>query len=145
MPELYDTMFLESSREVRRLLRSLDVVFTALEFSNFRKRFHLNEKETEYLQAKGLPVILEHAEKFVNERLAPAEPPQDGKQTPMTGHPVFVAQHGTGTCCRGCLQKWHHIPKKVELSGEQIAYVMSVIERWLRVEVSTKSEQASNI
>ncbi len=129
-------MFLALSRRSGGHLRSLDVVFTALEFSNFRKRFHLNEKERDYLLTKGLPTILEHAAQFVAERLAPAEPVRDGKQTPMNGHPVFVAQHGTGTCCRGCLQKWHHIPKKVALTSEQSSYIVAVIERWLRVEVS---------
>ncbi len=25
----------------------------------------------------------------------------------MKGHPVFVAQHATATCCRECIRKWH--------------------------------------
>jgi hypothetical protein len=110
---------------------NLDTVFDALEQSTFRQKFHLNAKDAGYLQQKGLPTILLHAHQFIGTRLAPAEPAKDGKQTPFKGHPVFVAQHATATCCRSCLAKWHHIPKGIELSSEQQDYVVSVIERWL--------------
>jgi hypothetical protein len=49
----------------------------------------------------------------------------------MHGHPVFIAQHATATCCRSCLAKWHFIPPGRDLTEEQIAYVVGVIERWL--------------
>ncbi len=74
-------------------------------------------------------VVLEHACDFVSMRLAPADPPNDGRQTPMRGHPVFVAQHATATCCRGCLEKWHRISKGSGLSREEQAYVVEVIAR----------------
>lgn len=112
-------------------MRDLDELFEQLKNSNFRQRMRLNTKEIEYLKSKGLPTVLEHAVRFINERLAPAEPPRDGKQTPFRGHPVFVAQHATATCCRGCLYKWHHIPKQIELSAEQKQYVLRVLQRWL--------------
>lgn len=110
----------------------LDDLFARLARSDFRARFRLRGRELEYLRAKGLREVLEHAERFVAERLAPAEPPNDGKQTPYGKHPVFVAQHATATCCRGCLQKWHSIPKGRELSQLQRRHVVSVLERWLR-------------
>jgi Domain of unknown function (DUF4186) len=112
-------------------VRDLDELFEQLKNSNFRQRMRLNPKEIDYLKSKGLPTVLEHAVRFINERLAPAEPPRDGKQTPFRGHPVFVAQHATATCCRGCLYKWHHIPKQIELSAEQKQYVLRVLQRWL--------------
>lgn len=112
-------------------MRNLDIVFSELKHSEFRKRFRLGAKDADYLAKKGLSTILEHAHEFVASRLAPASPPRDGKQTPFKGHPVFVAQHATATCCRGCLAKWHNIGKGVELSDEQKKYVVSVIERWL--------------
>ena len=84
-------------------------LFEKLSKYNFRSRFHLSTKDKEYIAAKGLATICKHAEDFVAKRLAPAVIPNDGRQTPMRGHPVFVAQHATATCCRGCLEKWHHI------------------------------------
>src|SRR5215210_6798355 len=92
-------------------MRNLSEVFTALSRSAFRSGFSLGPRESAYLDSKGMVVILEHARDFVLRRLAPAFPVNDGKQTPFKGHPVFVAQHATGTCCRGCLSKWHGIPK----------------------------------
>ena len=98
----------------------LDEVFERLARSTFRRRFRLNAAEKEYLERKGLDAVMMHGEKFIDESLAPAEPPNDGKQTPMRNHPIFVAQHGTATCCRGCLEKWHSIPKghALTLRGE---------------------------
>ena len=89
----------------------LDEVFERLARSSFRRRFRLRAAEREYLERKGLDAVMSHGEKFIEERLAPANPPNDGKQTPMRNHPIFVAQHATATCCRGCLEKWHRIPK----------------------------------
>lgn len=112
-------------------MRPLDALFAALQRAPFRQRFRLNSQDQRTLQQKGLAVILHHAEAFVAQRLAPAQPHNDGQQTPMRGHPVFVAQHATATCCRGCLAKWHQIPAERALSLEEQAYIVVVIERWL--------------
>jgi len=113
-------------------MRDLDELFEALKRSSFRSGFKLGEVERRYLQGHGLDQVLGHAKRFISERLAAAEPVKDGKQTPMRGHPVFIAQHATGTCCRSCLAKWHGIVKGRELTGEEQAYVVGVLERWLR-------------
>ena len=115
-------------------MRDLDELFAALDRSRFRRRFRLRGKEAAYLQQRGLETILEHARQFVESRLADAEPVNDGKQTPMRNHPVFIAQHATATCCRGCLAKWHHLAKDRALSAAEIDYVVGVIERWLRLQ-----------
>ena len=90
---------------------SFETLFERLNQSAFRSRFSLKEAELNYLEEKGMETVRRHAEEFVRMRLAPAQIPNDGRQTPMKGHPVFRAQHATGTCCRGCLCKWHGIPK----------------------------------
>lgn len=113
-------------------MRDLDAVFAALSRSAFRRRFRLGARQREYLEAKGMRVVLAHAGDFIAQRLAPAEPRNDGKQTPMRGHPVFIAQHATATCCRGCLAKWHGIPQGRELGPTEQAHAVAAIERWLR-------------
>ncbi len=113
------------------VMRDIDELFVALGRSKFRSRFRLGKKEAAYLQEKGMEVIGEHARDFVRARLGDTNPANDGKQTPMRNHPVFIAQHATGTCCRKCLSKWHNIPTGRPLSEEQIDYVVEVIERWL--------------
>jgi hypothetical protein len=80
---------------------------------------------------KGPEVVLGHGARFIEQRLAPADPANDGRQTPTRNHPVFVAQHATATCCRGCLEKWHAIPKGHELTAEEKGHILSVIRRWL--------------
>lgn len=74
---------------------------------------------------------MEHGGDFIARRLAPANPARDGRQTPWKGHPVFVAQHATATCCRSCLQKWHGMPKGRELAPVEQQQVLAVIEQWL--------------
>jgi hypothetical protein len=113
-------------------MRDLDELFAALARSTFRAGFKLNSKDMAYLQQKGLSTVLDHAEDFIQSRLAPAVIENDGKQTPMRGHPVFVAQHATACCCRGCLQKWHQIPQGRELTLAEQAYIVVILEKWLR-------------
>lgn len=109
----------------------LDEAFHRLGLSAFRRKFRLQGKDLAYLQTWGLAHVMKQAADIIEKRLAAAEPKNDGRQTPWRNHPVFVAQHATATCCRGCLQKTHEIPKGVALSEEQKAYVLRVIERWL--------------
>ena len=113
-------------------MRDLDQLFIALQRSTFRTSFQLNAKDSTYLNEKGLVTMIDHAEDFIAKRLAPADIPNDGKQTPMRGHPVFTAQHATACCCRGCLEKWHQIPQGILLTLDEQAYVIVVIERWLQ-------------
>jgi len=113
-------------------VRRIDDIFNDLPRSAFRGRFHLGPKERDYLESRGLERVLIEAEELIARRLAPAAPLKDGKQTPYRGHPVFIAQHATATCCRGCLAKWHDIPRGEALTDEQQAHVIAVLERWLR-------------
>ena len=113
-------------------MRDLDSLFTALDRSGFRRSFALKGKDLQYLQDKGLNLVLAHAQDFIAKRLAPAFIANDGKQTPFRGHPVFVAQHATACCCRGCLEKWHRIPAGKPLSEAEIAYLITVLARWLQ-------------
>lgn len=109
----------------------LSPLFARLSRSAFRSRFRLRAKEREYIVQKGLETIRRHAEDFVRTRLAPASPPNDGRQTPMRGHPVFLAQHATGCCCRGCLAKWHGIPAGRPLSDAEQRYIVQVLMTWI--------------
>ena len=113
-------------------MRELDEVFAKLPHSRFRSRFRLGDGEQAYLEAKGIETVLAHGRDFIERRLAPAHPPNDGKQTPMRGHPVFIAQHATATCCRSCLAKWHGIPQGRPLDERESAHVLKALERWLR-------------
>lgn len=107
-------------------------IFDRLAKSKFRSRFKLRQKEIDYINQKGMDKIYSHACDFIRDRIAPAEPKNDGKQTPMRGHPVFIAQHATATCCRGCIEKWHKIPKGVELTPAQQEYLVSIIMEWIK-------------
>lgn len=107
----------------------------SLSKSSFRSSFKLNAKDKLYIKEKGMSKIIEHSYDIVNKRLASTDILNDGKQTPMRGHPVFIAQHATGTCCRGCLHKWHNIDKNRNLTDNEINYIVSVIIMWIMKEI----------
>lgn len=109
--------------------------FERLSHSRFRSGFHLGEQERSYARTQGRAKIEEHAQAFIHDRLAAAEPRNDGKQTPWRGHPVFIAQHATACCCRGCLSKWHHIPQHRALSEAEQRYIVSVLMHWIDQEM----------
>ena len=102
--------------------------------SKFRSSFHLKKNMINYINNKGFNNIKNHAYEFINERLVPANPINDGKQTPMRGHPVFIAQHACSCCCRGCLEKWHHIAKGRELTNNEINYIVMLLITWINKE-----------
>ena len=100
--------------------------------SKFRSSFHLSNKDRNYIKEKGINKIQEHAYDFVNKRLNFEYIENDGKQTPMRGHPVFISQHATATCCRGCLYKWHHISKNRKLTSHEIDFIVCLIMEWIK-------------
>lgn len=108
-------------------------LFLRLSQSRFRSSFYLNQKDRAIIADKGMATIREHARQIIAKRLAPAVIPNDGRQTPMRhgASPVFIAQHATACCCRGCLEKWHHIPKGRALTADEQAYVVEVIMWWI--------------
>ena len=112
-------------------MQTIDQALDKLERSRFRSSFYLTKKEREYLTEKGMDVMRSHAEDFVRQKLAPAEPVNDGKQTPMHGHPVFKAMHATACCCRGCLNKWYRVLKGRELTKEEQEKIVNLLMAWL--------------
>ncbi len=109
-------------------------ILDRLSKSKFRSSFHLKDKDILYIEDKGIDKIRNHAYDFVTKRLADTSNVTDGKQTPMKGHPVFIAQHATGTCCRSCLEKWHHIRKNKNMTEDDIKYVVDIIMSWIEKE-----------
>ncbi len=115
-------------------------IWERLSRSKFRSRFRLGAKERAYADTKGRATIESHAGDFIHKRLAPASPVNDGKQTPMRGHPVFIAQHATATCCRGCLAKWHGIPQGRELNAAEETRVVGIIMCWIDRQMETRAD-----
>lgn len=103
----------------------------SLSLSKFRNSFHLTKKDILYIDKHGLEKICQDAYDIINKRLAPQVISNDGKQTPFHGHPVFIAQHATGCCCRTCLYKWHHISPNRSLTTNEINYIVAIIMTWI--------------
>ncbi len=103
----------------------------SLSLSKFRSSFHLTKKDILYIDKHGLEKICQDAYDIINKRLAPQVISNDGKQTPFHGHPVFIAQHATGCCCRTCLYKWHHISPNRSLTTNEINYIVAIIMTWI--------------
>ena len=111
----------------------MNEILKKLSKSKFRNSFKLKDKDIKYINDKGLDEIRNHAFQFVNNRLKPKIILNDGHQTPMKNHPVFIAQHATATCCRSCLYKWHNISKNKELSDDEVNYIVNIIMGWIKI------------
>ena len=116
----------------------MDNIFQRLSKSKFRSSFHLKEKDKEYIKDKGMDKIREHAKDFITKRLAPKVINNDGKQTPYKGHPVFISQHATATCCRKCLNKWYKIAENKTLTENEITSILNIIMKWIEKQYKSK-------
>ena len=105
--------------------------------SKFRNSFHLRKYMIKYIDDKGMSVIISHAYDFVNQKLVNLSD-NDGSQTPMKAHPVFIAMHACACCCRGCLEKWHHIPKDKKLTNNEVNYIVSLLMEWIKREYNKR-------
>ncbi len=112
-------------------MATIDGTLERLQKSTFRARFHLGDKERRYIADKGMDTIRRHAADFVRTRLTPVDIPNDGRQTPMRGHPVFIAQHACACCCRGCLNKWYHVPIGRELTEDEQELIVRLLMAWI--------------
>ncbi len=115
-------------------MQTIDQALAKLQTSDFRAKFHLSQKDKDYISEKGMDTIRSHAEEFIAKRLAPADISNDGKQTPMRGHPVFIAQHACACCCRGCLQKWYRVSPGIALTEDQQHRIVNLLMAWIRRE-----------
>ena len=102
----------------------------------------LRSRSNDRVGRRDLDTIRQHAKDFIAKREAPAYIANDGKQTPMRGHPVFIAQHATATCCRECIRKWHKMQPGKELSQVQQDYLVDVIMTWIQKEIEGQEQAA---
>ncbi len=109
-------------------------VINKLQKSKFRSSFKLKQKDIDYINEKGMSMIKRHAVDFINQKLAPSNSENDGKQTPMKNHPVFIAMHACACCCRTCLYKWHKIPMNKELTKDEKNYIYGLLIYWITLE-----------
>lgn len=118
-----------------QIVRSPQSVVALLSRSPFRRKFRLSPADRAVVREYGMRGMMEEARALVAEQLAPAAPQNDGRQTPFRGHPIFAAQHGTATCCRRCLEKWHHIATGRALTLADQDYILAVIMTWIETNV----------
>lgn len=118
-------------------MQTINQALERLSHSKFRASFHLSKQDLAYIEAKGIDTIRSHAVDFVRSKLAPAEPLNDGKQTPMHGHPVFKAMHATACCCRGCLNKWYKVPLHRALTETEQDAIVRILMTWIAYQLRT--------
>ena len=126
-----DMASLEGRTKKNIMNEQVKAALSALKRSAFRAGCKLSAKDLSYLHDKGIRVIRRHALDLITARIAPAFPENDGKQTPMKNHPVFIAQPATVTCCRSCISKWHRFPKERVLKNPEINFIVDLIMVWI--------------
>lgn len=117
-------------------------ILSALQKSDFRKKFRLSNELRTYAQNLGENGLNEHAQEILQKRLVCAAKANDGKQTPMKGHPIFVAQHACALCCRGCVHKWYGIDPSRALTQEELTRAIELLTAWIRQDLKQAPKPA---
>lgn len=110
-------------------------LFERLAKSDFRSRLSVQARQG-VCNGKGIADDTKTRRGLCGKKTCSAVIPNDGKQTPMRGHPVFLAQHATGCCCRGCFFKWHHISAGRALTKEEQEYAVAVLMAWIEKQMN---------
>ena len=121
-------------------MSTIDQTLKRLQKSTFRAKFHLSEKDRQYIMDRDMDTIQRHAADFIQTRIASAIIPNDGKQTPRRGHPVFIAQHACACCCRGSLNKWYHVPIGRELTEDEQKRIVRLLMAWIERQLATDAK-----
>lgn len=113
-----------------------DVIHTFQSLQNEMIRHHffhrpVDDTAMRHAQRKGRDQLKDAARDRLRKYLAVAEPPRDGRQTPLEGNAIFYAQHATATCCRTCLEYWHDIPRGRPLTDAEYNYCVSLVDLFL--------------
>jgi hypothetical protein len=118
----------------RRDKRDAQHTFRALQHELIRHHFFhrpVDQRALRHAQRKGRIALKVAARERLRKYLAVAEPPRDGRQTPLEGNTIYYAQHATATCCRTCLEYWHDIPKGRPLTAEELVYCATLVDLFL--------------
>lgn len=112
----------------------VEKILNSLAKSKFRSSFHIRKYMINYIDEKGFDTIEKHAKDLITKKIGSAYPLNDGHQTPLKNHPVFIAMHATACCCRSCLYKWYNIPKGRELKKDEIDFLVLLVMTWIKKE-----------
>lgn len=66
-------------------MSTIEQTLLRLQKSAFRAKFHLSEKDRQYIMGKGMETIQHHAVDFIRMRLAPAIIPNDANRLRCAG------------------------------------------------------------
>lgn len=100
--------------------------------SQYRSSLRLSSEEENYCRSKGHDTIRREAFDIIRKNIAPSYIKNDGQQTPDSGHPVYVSQHATATCCRKCLSKYYYIPDDRKLTETEVNFIVDLNMEYLR-------------
>ena len=128
--------FLEILKLANSNLKKIEEVFSKLNKTGRINDFSLGASEIEYVTSRGIDILRLHATDFIQKRIAPAEPKNDGHQTPAKGHPVFLAQHACGCNDRDSVEKFFGFNKGVLLKDKEVNLIVDVIVSWLEDQIN---------
>ena len=116
---------------VSKLTKDITSIRAKLDKDGRSNKFTLGEAEVEYIQSRGIDILRLHATDFIQKRIAPAEPKNDGHQTPTKGHPVFIAQHACGCNDRDAVETFFSLKKGKQLSEKEVTLIVDVLISWM--------------
>ena len=116
--------------------KKIEEVFSKLNKTGRISNFSLGDAEIEYVSSRGIEILRLHATDFIQKRIAPKEPKNDGYQTPAKGHPVFLAQHACGCNDIDSVEQFFGFKKGSLLKEKEVNLIVDVIVSWLEDQIA---------
>lgn len=136
------------SRVQKRSLKDLEYTFKSLKFELIRHHFwhlEIDLRAMNYARRKGITGLRVAAEKRIRTSVGSAKPWRDGTQTPMSGNPLYYAQHATATCCRKCIEYWHGVETSRPLTEEEIQYFTALANMFIQERIPNLAEYGEKV
>jgi hypothetical protein len=114
----------------------LDAIFAQLGRELIRDKFlnaPIDEKGEREIRTQRIDGLKARVAGHLLSRIGAKPDMWDGRQTPMKGSVLNLAQHATATCCRKCLYYWYGVPRDRALNDAELDFcerlVLAYLER----------------
>ncbi len=134
----------------RQDLADAEYTFSVLRLELIRHHFWhvpIDEKAVTHARRKGIHKLGLAARSRIKSSVGRANPPYDGRQTPMagSGNVIHYAQHATACCCRKCIEYWHSIPQNRALTEDEVDYLTQLVMMYIEERLPALTDEGENI
>jgi hypothetical protein len=125
-----------------------NAIFTELGREFIRDHFlnkEIDERGQRQIRRDGVDGVRSKVHSHMVSRIGGEPNAWDGRQTPLEGSVLNLAQHATATCCRKCAYYWYAIPQDGPLTADELQFCEDIMLAYLdRRDPDLRAIEATN-